>query len=59
MYVCIMDHEKTILTHREPVSKYGKAKALSITARKPGCSAYSMLKRRTLFDAEQFFETAG
>jgi hypothetical protein len=45
--------------HRRLVSKYGNAKALSILAQKPGRSVYSMLKRRSPFDAKQFFETAG
>ena len=45
--------------HRRLVSKYGNAKALSIIAQKLGRCVYSMLKRRSSFDAKQFFETVG
>jgi transposase len=38
-------------------SKIGNAKALSIIAQKLGRTVYSMLKRRTPFDAKLFFET--
>jgi transposase len=45
--------------HQRLVSKYGKAKALSIIAQKLGRTVYTMLKRRTPYDAKQFFETVG
>jgi transposase len=37
------------------VSKYGKAKALSIIAQKLGRTVYSMLKNRQPFDPDKFF----
>ena len=43
--------------HQKLVSKYGKAKALSIIAQKLGRIAYSVLKRRTAFDATRFYES--
>jgi len=43
--------------HRKLVSKYGKAKALSIIAQKLGRVAYSVLKTRTAFDAKRFYES--
>ena len=45
--------------HQRLVCKYGNAKALSIIAQKLGRTVYSMLKRRTPFDAKRFFETVG
>jgi len=45
--------------HKKLVSKYGNAKALSIIAQKLGRTVYTMLKRRTPFDAKRFFETVG
>ncbi len=45
--------------HRKLVSKYGNAKALSIIDQKLGRTVYPMLKRRSPFDAKQFFETVG
>jgi transposase len=47
------------LYHKRLVGRYGKAKALSIIAQKLGRAVYSMLKRRTPFDAKRFFETVG
>jgi transposase len=47
------------LYHQRLVSRYGKAKALSILAQKLGRTVYTMLKRRTPFDAKRFFETVG
>jgi len=41
--------------HQKLVSKYGKGKALSIIAQRLGRTAYTMLKRRTVFDREAFF----
>ena len=40
-------------------SKIGNAKALSIIAQKLGRTVYTMLKRRTPFDAKRVFETVG
>jgi transposase len=40
--------------HQKLVSKYGKGKALSIIAQRLGRTAYTMLKRRTVFDREIF-----
>jgi len=45
--------------HERLVSRYGKAKALSIIAQKLGRTVYTMLKRRTPYDARRFFETVG
>jgi transposase len=45
--------------HRRLVSKYGKAKALSIIAQKLGRVAYTILKTRTAFDANRFYESVG
>jgi transposase len=45
--------------HQRLVSRYGNAKALSIIAQKLGRTVYTMLKRRTPFDAKRFFETVG
>jgi transposase len=41
--------------HEKLVSKYGKAKALSIIAQRLGRTAYTILKRRTAFDLNRFF----
>lgn len=41
--------------HQKLVSKYGKAKALSIIAQRLGRTAYTILKRRAPFDREKFF----
>jgi hypothetical protein len=45
--------------HQRLLSRYGKAKALSIIAQKLGRTVYTMLKRRTPFDPKRFFETVG
>jgi transposase len=57
--VCLFlrKNERAKLYHRRLVSRYGKAKALSIIAQKLGRTVYTMLKRRTPFDARRFFET--
>jgi transposase len=52
-------NERAKLYHQKLVSRYGKAKALSIIAQKLGRTAYTILKRRTPFDAKRFFETVG
>jgi transposase len=41
--------------HQRLLSKYGKAKALSIIAQKLGRTVYSILKHRQPFDPEKFF----
>ena len=43
--------------HHKLVSKYGKAKALSIIAQKLGRAVYIILKRRTAFDAKRFYDS--
>ena len=43
--------------HHRLVSRYGKAKALSIIAQKLGRVVYTILKRRTAFDAKRFYES--
>jgi transposase len=50
-------NEPAQLYHDRLVSKYGKAKALSIIAQKIGRSVYSMLKRRVPFDPKRFYES--
>jgi transposase len=52
-------NERGKLYHQRLVSRYGKAKALSILAQKLGRTVYTMLKRRSSFDAKRFFETVG
>jgi transposase len=52
-------NERAKLYHQRLVSTYGNARALSILAQKLRRTVYAMLKRRTPFDAKQFFETAG
>jgi hypothetical protein len=41
--------------HEKLVSRYGKAKALSVIAQRLGRTVYTMLKRRTAFDRDRFF----
>jgi transposase len=43
--------------HQKLVSRYGKAKALSVIAQRLGRTVYTMLKRRTTFDHNRFFAT--
>ena len=45
-------NERAKFYHHRLVSRYGKAKALSIIAQKLGPTVYTMLKRRTPFDAK-------
>ena len=45
--------------HQKLVSRYGKAKALSIIAQKLGRTVYTVLKKRTPYDAKKFFEIVG
>jgi hypothetical protein len=47
------------LYHQSLVSRYGRAKALSILAQKLGRTVYTVLKKKTSFDAKGFFETVG
>jgi len=55
----LRSNEQAKRYHKRLVSRYGKAKALSIIAQKLGRTVYVMLKRRTPFDAKLFFETVG
>ena len=43
--------------HHKLVSRYGKAKALSIIAQKLGRTVYFMLKRKEVFDPNRFFSS--
>jgi transposase len=43
--------------HEKLVSKYGKAKALSIIAQRLGRAVYTILKKRTAFDERKFYES--
>ena len=52
-------NERAQRYHERLVSRYGKAKSLSIIAQKLGRTVYTMLKRRTPYDARRFFETVG
>ena len=51
----LRESEEAKAWHQRLVSKYGKAKALSIIAQRLGRTAYTILKRRTPFDHEKFF----
>ena len=51
----LRDNEPAKRMQQKLVSKYGKAKALSIIAQKLGRTAYFMLKRKEPFDARRFF----
>jgi hypothetical protein len=55
----IRRNEQATRCHKRLVGRYGKAKALSVIARKLGRTVYVMRKRRTPFDAKLFFETGG
>jgi transposase len=52
----LRDHKPAELYHHRLVSRYGKAKALSIIAQKLGRTVYFMLKRKEVFDPKRFFE---
>jgi transposase len=43
--------------HQKLVSKYGKAKSLSIISQRIGRAVYTILKKRTAFDEQQFYES--
>lgn len=49
--------EPAVAWHQKLVSKYGKAKALSIMAQRLGRTVYAILKKRTAFDQQRFFES--
>jgi transposase len=49
-------NERARLYHQRLVSRYGKAKALSIIAQKLGRTVYTILKRRTPYNVRRFFE---
>ena len=64
MYLCILDqegnkrlhrnmHAKAFLKRKE--KKYGKARALTMLARKIARAVYQMLKRKEPFDEVKFF----
>jgi len=55
-FLFLRDNEPAKKYHERLVSKYGKAKALSIIAQKIGRSVYSMLKRKEPFDINKFFD---
>ena len=41
--------------HEKLVSRYGKAKAMSLIAQKLGRTVYYMLKRKEPFDPDKFY----
>jgi transposase len=51
----LRDNEPAKRLQQKLVSKYGKAKALSIIAQKLGRTVYFMLKRKEPFDTRRFF----
>ncbi len=53
----LKDHKPAKDYHHKLVSRYGKAKALSIIAQKLGRAVYFMLKRKEVFDPEKFFSS--
>ncbi len=53
----LRDHKPAKDYHHKLVSRYGKAKALSIIAQKLGRAVYFMLKRKEVFDPEKFFSS--
>jgi transposase len=53
----LRDHNPAQLYHQKLVSRYGKAKALSIIAQKLGRTVYFMLKRKEVFDPQRFFSS--
>jgi transposase len=52
----LRQNEPAQLLHQKLLSKYGKAKALSIIAQKLGRVIYFMLMRRVPFDEKRFFQ---
>jgi transposase len=53
----LRDHKPAKDYHHRLVSRYGKAKALSIIAQKLGRTVYFMLKRKEVFDPKRFFSS--
>ena len=53
----LRDHKPAKEYHHKLVSRYGKAKALSIIAQKLGRTVYFMLKRKEVFDPQRFFNS--
>ena len=53
----LRDHKPAKDYHHKLVSRYGKAKALSIIAQKIGRTVYFMLKRKEVFDPQRFFSS--
>jgi transposase len=53
----LRDNERGKNWHQKLVSKYGKAKSLSIIAQRLGRAVYSILKKRTAFNEKQFYES--
>jgi transposase len=53
----LRDHKPAEEYHHKLVSRYGKAKALSIIAQKLGRTVYFMLKRKEVFDPQRFFNS--
>jgi transposase len=54
--VCFLrKHEQAQRLHQKLVSRYGKAKALSLIAQKLGRTVYFMLKHKEPYDAVKFF----
>jgi len=51
----LRDCEPAAAYHHKLVSRYGKAKALSIIAQKLGRTVYYMLKRKEVFESQKFF----
>ena len=51
------DNERGKSWHQKLVSKYGKAKSLSIIAQRIGRAVYSILKKRTAFNEQLFYES--
>ncbi len=49
-------NERAQKMHQKLVSKYGKAKALSLIAQKLGRTVYYMLKHNTAFEPDKFFQ---
>ena len=53
----LRDNERGKNWHQKLVSKYSKAKSLSIIAQRLGRAVYSILKKRTAFDEQRFYES--
>ena len=53
----LRDHKPAKDYHHRLVSRYGKAKALSIIAQKLGRTVYFMLRRKEVFDPKRFFSS--